>query len=196
LQKRITRKDFEKNILKRITFSGIYSEYSLGGSLGHEAERDWTEEELAHLERKHSDGITSAELIGVVNARGFKFSESTLRKYVQLGLLPRSRRVGRKGLRRGSVGMYPPQIISHIAAIKRGLNDNRTLDEIRYRASVLAELESLSTSFNSVAESMRALVGNQKDGKVRERVTAQLEGATKDFDKLRKRLSTAIGELV
>ena len=34
-----------------------------------------------------------------------KFSEATLRKYVQLGLLPRSVRVGRKGKHQGSQGI-------------------------------------------------------------------------------------------
>ena len=161
-----------------------------------EAEREWSDEELAQLERKYASGITSAELIEIVNGRGFKFSESTLRKYVQLGLLPRSRRVGRKGMRRGSVGLYPATIISHIAAIKRGLQDNRTLDEIRYRANVLAELEALSSAFDAVANSMKALVGNQKDTKLREKVSAQLDVTRKDFEKLKKRLSSAIGELV
>ena len=91
--------------------------------MAQEAEREWTDEELAQLERKHSAGITSAELIALVTARGFKFSEATLRKYVQLGLLPRSRRVGRKGMRRGSVGLYPPQIISHVAALQPKRSD-------------------------------------------------------------------------
>jgi hypothetical protein len=55
------------------------------------------EEELSEIERQWPGGLTSRQIVDVFTARGFRFSEATLRKYVQLGLLPRSIRVGRKG---------------------------------------------------------------------------------------------------
>ncbi len=153
---------------------------------------DFTVEELDELQKKHKDGITSADLIALLDSKGFRFSESTLRKYVQLGLLPRSRRIGRKGLRRGSIGIYPPNIIHHILNIKRGLKDNRTLDEIGYRATVLAELETLSSAFSKLTAGMKALLQHETDPKSGEKMEAQLKLAEQDFERLHKRLSSAI----
>jgi len=52
------------------------------------------EKDLIQIERTHPDGLTSAQIIGIFQARGARLSEATFRKYVQLGLLPRCRRVG------------------------------------------------------------------------------------------------------
>lgn len=157
-----------------------------------EDKQDFGAAELIELQEKYRDGITSAQLIELYESRGFRFSESTLRKYVQLGLLPRSRRVGIKGQRRGSIGIYPAAIISGIMAIKRGLKENRTLDEIRYRATVLAELETLSSAFVNITAGMKQLLGNEQDPKVREKIEAQLKQAEGDFERLLKRLQGAI----
>jgi len=51
--------------------------------------------ELEEIERAWPDGMTSRQIVDVFETRGIRFSEATLRKYVQLGLLPRSVRVGR-----------------------------------------------------------------------------------------------------
>jgi DNA-binding transcriptional MerR regulator len=153
---------------------------------------EFSHDELRELQTKFKDGITSVELIALVNDRGFRFSESTLRKYVQLGLLPRSKRVGRKGQRRGSIGLYPPQIISHIMAIKRGLKADRTLDDIRYRATVLSELEALSGAFAGIADGMKALLAYETDTKVKEHLERELNAAEIDFEKLLKRLQGAM----
>ena len=55
---------------------------------------------LVNLERQYASGLTSGDLIDVCASHGIQLSEATLRKYVQLGLLPRSVRVGRKVLYR------------------------------------------------------------------------------------------------
>ena len=60
--------------------------------------------EIEEIERAWPDGMTSRQIVDVFETRGIRFSEATLRKYVQLGLLPRSVRVGRKGKHRGSCG--------------------------------------------------------------------------------------------
>ena len=65
--------------------------------------------ELAEIERSRPQGLTSRQIVDLFETRGIRFSEATLRKYVQLGLLPRSVRVGRKGKHRGSCGLYPAQ---------------------------------------------------------------------------------------
>src|SRR5262245_18528970 len=90
-----------------------------------------TDAVLDEVEKAHPDGITSQQIVELLEHHELKFSEATLRKYVQLGLLPRSVRVGRKGKNRGSQGRYPAGIVRQIVEIKRLLNDNYTIDEIR-----------------------------------------------------------------
>src|SRR4051812_28046770 len=74
--------------------------------------------ELEEIERTWPDGMTSRQIVDVFETRGIRFSEATLRKYVQLGLLPRSVRVGRKGKHRGSCGLYPSHVIRRVNVVK------------------------------------------------------------------------------
>jgi hypothetical protein len=53
-----------------------------------------SEAEMKRLESKYSEGIASDAVVKLFQGKGLRFSEATLRKYVQLGLLPVSRRVG------------------------------------------------------------------------------------------------------
>ena len=87
--------------------------------------------ELHRIETKFSEGITSAQVVKIFQAKGERFSEATLRKYVQLGLLPTSRRVGMRGRHRGSSGLYPGIIVRLANEIKRGLAAGKSLEEIR-----------------------------------------------------------------
>src|SRR4030088_3366952 len=66
---------------------------------------------LEEIERASPDGLPSRQIIDVFETRGIRFSEATLRKYVQLGLLPRSVRIGRKGKDRGSCGVYASNVV-------------------------------------------------------------------------------------
>ena len=70
--------------------------------------------ELQAVEAQAPEGISSSEVIGLFQARGIKLSEATFRKYVQLGLLPTSKRVGRKGKHRGSRGVYPVSVVRSV----------------------------------------------------------------------------------
>src|SRR6185503_20086322 len=74
---------------------------------------------LIRIEREHAAGLSSAEILDVFAVHGIQLSEATLRKYVQLGLLPRSVRVGRKGKHQGSQGVYPVQVVRQILHIKQ-----------------------------------------------------------------------------
>jgi DNA-binding transcriptional MerR regulator len=87
--------------------------------------------ELARIERERQGGITSGEVVRLFEAKGARLSESTFRKYVQLGLLPRSRRVGRKGKHTGSTGLYPVSVVRRIALIKRMMAEGYTVEDIR-----------------------------------------------------------------
>jgi hypothetical protein len=88
------------------------------------------ERELLEVERGWPNGLTSRQIVDVFETRGIRFSEATLRKYVQLGLLPRSVRVGRKGKHRGSCGVYPSHIVRRVNAVKGMMADNLTIEEI------------------------------------------------------------------
>jgi DNA-binding transcriptional MerR regulator len=88
-------------------------------------------DEIAQLERERAAGITSGEVVRIFEAKGARLSAATFRKYVQLGLLPRSRRVGRKGKHTGSTGLYPVSVVRRIAVIKRMMAEGYTVEDIR-----------------------------------------------------------------
>ena len=50
---------------------------------------------------------------------------------MQVGLLPRSRRVGRKGKHQGSRGLYPVEAVRRINAIKKMMAEGHTLEDIK-----------------------------------------------------------------
>ena len=88
-------------------------------------------DEVERVERERAGGITSREVVRLFEAKGAKLSESTFRKYVQVGLLPRSRRVGRKGKHTGSTGLYPVEVVRRINLIKRMMIEGMTIEDIR-----------------------------------------------------------------
>jgi hypothetical protein len=71
------------------------------------------------------------QIVDVFTSRGIKFSEASFRKYVQQGLLPRSKRVGRKGKHRGSLGVYPAKTVRRINDVKKLMADGHTIEEIQ-----------------------------------------------------------------
>jgi len=118
---------------------------------------------LDRLEREHPQGLTSAEILDVFAAHDIKFSEATLRKWVQLGLLPRSVRVGRKGKHQGSQGMYPPTVVRQIQTIKEMMAANYTIEEIqREFLFVRGDIEELE---RTLAKIFSALKEAARDGK-------------------------------
>lgn len=150
----------------------------------------FTRDELAQLQKRFKEGITSAELVTLLKEKNLRFSEATLRKYVQLGLLPRSRRVGREGMRRGSVGIYPVSIIAQIVAIKSGLSSNLTLDAMRARSSLIADLETMSSTFQRV----RSLLKDAADGQDKREFEEQLKWLDRQFLELHQRLEKHINQ--
>jgi hypothetical protein len=89
------------------------------------------ERELDAIEKAHAAGLTAAQVVELFQQRGVKLSEATFRKYVQLGLLPRSRRVGRKGKHQGSMGLYPATVVRRVNAIKRMMAEAYTIEDIQ-----------------------------------------------------------------
>ena len=84
------------------------------------------------LEQEHPQGISAVEIVDFFVPRGVKLAQATFRKYVQLGLLPRSRRVGEKGKHRGSKGLYPASAVRRIHVIKSLMDEGMTLEDIRH----------------------------------------------------------------
>jgi DNA-binding transcriptional MerR regulator len=87
--------------------------------------------EVTRIERERAAGVTSREVVRLFERRGARLSAATFRKYVQAGLLPRSRRVGRKGKHTGSTGLYPVSVVRRIDLIKRMMAEGLTLEDIR-----------------------------------------------------------------
>jgi hypothetical protein len=89
------------------------------------------DEELRAVEGQYAEGISAVQIVDVFTSRGIKFSEASFRKYVQQGLLPRSKRVGRKGKHRGSMGVYPAKTVRRINDVKKLMADGHTIEEIQ-----------------------------------------------------------------
>src|SRR5947209_7429653 len=88
-------------------------------------------DEFERLETTNPHGVSAAQIVDFFAPRGVKLAQATFRKYVQLGLLPRSRRVGEKGKHRGSHGLYPAAAVRRIHLIKSLMDEGMTLEDIR-----------------------------------------------------------------
>jgi DNA-binding transcriptional MerR regulator len=88
-------------------------------------------EEIERIERDFAGGLPAREILEIFRPKGVQLSEATFRKYVQVGLLPRSRRVGRKGKHQGSRGLYPVESVRRINAIKKMMAEGHTLEDIK-----------------------------------------------------------------
>jgi DNA-binding transcriptional MerR regulator len=90
----------------------------------------FADDELEGIERQYPEGVSSDAIIGLLGSKGIKLTEATLRKYVQHGLLPRSRRVRLEGGHRGSQGLYPATVVRRIQRL-RTMMVEYTIDEIK-----------------------------------------------------------------
>ena len=88
-------------------------------------------DEFDELEEQFPQGLSAAQIVEFFMPRGVKLAQATFRKYVQLGLLPRSRRIGEKGKHKGSRGLYPASAVRRIHLIKSLMDEGMTLEEIR-----------------------------------------------------------------
>lgn len=122
-----------------------------------------SEDVLDRVEKEHPRGITSAEILSLFEQHGLKFSEATLRKYVQLGLLPRSVRVGRKGKHTGSQGLYPATIVRQISIIKEMMAQSLTIEEIQAEfLFVRGDIEELERRLAKIFKTLRDSVKRQR----------------------------------
>lgn len=121
---------------------------------------------VTQLERTHKKGLTSAEILDVFARHEIALSEATLRKYVQLGLLPRSVRVGRKGKHRGSQGIYPVGVVRQILTIKQMMAESYTIEQIQREFMFMrSDLQQLEQTLDSVFKKLDdALTEREREG--------------------------------
>jgi len=126
-----------------------------------------SEDALEQLEAAHPDGISSAALLEFLAVQGVRFSEATLRKWVQLGLLPRSVRVGSKGKHRGSKGLYPLRVVRQILRIKEMMARGLTIEEIQHQfLFVRGDVEALEQSLDKILEVLERVAKERNAGTV------------------------------
>ena len=124
--------------------------------------RPWSEEELEAIEQAHGEGMSVQQIVDAFAARGARLTEATFRKYVQLGLLPRSVRVGRKGKHRGSQGLYPATAVRQIDHIRRLMHQGFTIEEIqREFLFVRGDINALSRQLKRVYEAIEDALHEQ-----------------------------------
>ena len=122
----------------------------------------WSEEELEAIEQAHAEGMSVQQIVEAFTARGTRLSEATFRKYVQLGLLPRSVRVGRKGKHRGSQGLYPATAVRQIDHIRRLMHQGFTMEEIQKEfLFVRGDIDALSRQLKRVYRAIEDAVQEQ-----------------------------------
>jgi DNA-binding transcriptional MerR regulator len=154
---------------------------------------------LNQIERQYAGGLTSVEILDVFASHDVSLSEATLRKYVQLGLLPRSVRVGRKGKHQGSQGVYPVSVIRQILRIKQMMAESYTIEQIqREFLFIRNDVEQLEQMLSRIFKKLEGVLKERKQERSAQAVHRDVldaRGISKDLmarlvaieDKLTKR---------
>jgi DNA-binding transcriptional MerR regulator len=147
--------------------------------------------EIERVERDNAAGITSGEVVRLFEAKGARLSAATFRKYVQAGLLPRSRRVGRKGKHTGSTGLYPVSVVRRIAVIKRMMAEGYTVEDIRGSfVTVRNRLEDVEKGLAELVEELSRKARVHPRGR---QIAEELSRAEKDARRALERLEKVGG---
>lgn len=155
------------------------------------------DETLANLERQYASGLTSSELIDVCASHGIQLSEANLRKYVQLGLLPRSVRVGRKGKHKGSLGLYPARAIRQLVRIKEMMAKRYTIEEIRRDfLFVRADIEQLEETLGCIFQALAKVLKQRRQDTSGGMVSREVNQAKKQSRELVTQLSSIESRLM
>ncbi len=149
--------------------------------------------ELKKISEKYPEGIPSNEIVDIFQSRGFRFSEATFRKYVQMGLVERCRRVGRKGKHRGSHGLYPVSAVERINSIKKMISGDLTLEQLRDSYfSTRQRVEEINRLLSEITKDLQS--GNREDErlvKMDEQVLREVDLISKQVANLAKTLEKA-----
>lgn len=95
-----------KILLENITDFPIYMEYLDKGR------RFFTKDQLTGIQNDCKDGVTWEDIDKIISQQGLVLTQSTFRKYLQDGLLPRA--TGHKSTAKGSSAIYESDIIRHL----------------------------------------------------------------------------------
>ena len=154
----------------------------------------WSEAELVKIEAEHPAGVAAAEIVSLLDVMGVRFSEASLRKYVQLELLPRSVRVGHRGRQGGSQGQYPTQILRQILEIKKLLGEGYGIEEIRSKALLIRhEIDHLEAHVRQIFDGMERALAAHNDAIAREQCRRELREAMGSATDLIRRLRAVEG---
>jgi DNA-binding transcriptional MerR regulator len=133
---------------------------------------------LSEIERTHAEGLTSAELLDIFARHEVPMSEATLRKYVQMGLLPRSVRVGSKGKHRGSKCMYPVSVLRQVLHIKQMMAQDYTIEEIRRDfLFVRSDVQQLEQTFQELFKKLGVVAKRRGEAGVGDAVSREIRDA-------------------
>jgi hypothetical protein len=120
------------------------------------------EKTLNRIELESPRGLTSREILALFKEHGMALSEATLRKYVQLGLLPRSVRVGQKGKHQGSKGLYPVRVVRQILWVKSLLAQDYTIEQIQREVLFLrGEIEQMEETLGGIFTKLSEAVAEE-----------------------------------
>jgi DNA-binding transcriptional MerR regulator len=147
--------------------------------------------DVARIERERAAGVTSREIVHLFERRGARLSAATFRKYIQTGLLPRSRRVGRKGKHTGSTGLYPVSVVRRIAVIKRMMAEGYTVEDIR--GSFVTVANRLEDVEKGLTELVRELGKKARVHPRRRQFEEELERAEREARRALERLEKVGG---
>lgn len=147
---------------------------------------------LQAAERCHPAGMTSAQVVESLATLGVPFSEASLRKWVQLSLLPKSDRVANPGAQGGSRGVYPVSILRRVLAVKRLLAEGWSSENIVSRGLLFEhDLEDLEGRLEQVISGMERGFGVGRDASTLEPVRRELREARTHAAALLGRLRAA-----
>ena len=146
------------------------------------------EEDLRAIETTYPYGLTAVQVVDAFTSRSIKFSEASFRKYVQQGLLPRSKRVGRKGKHKGSLGVYPAKTVRRINLVKQLMVDGYTIEEIQGQFLLYTDLvEGVAEHVSELCSSL-ARDAERLEPATRTEITTELSVVQSDGDRIVKRL--------
>lgn len=156
------------------------------------AEPMLSEKDLREIERTHPEGLTSKQIVDLFESRGARLSEATFRKYVQLGLLARSVRVGRKGKHQGSCGIYPATTVRRINAIKLLMASSYTIEDIQNSfLRFQNEIESVQQGIRDLFSGFEAELREPHFDRERKRtIVRELDDAKKTAGDLVRRIAS------
>lgn len=144
-----------------------------------------TEAQIRDIESSSPEGLSSQQLVAVFEDADVKFSEANLRRYVQLGLVPRSRRVGHKGKHLGSHGVYPIRAVRRINTIKKLMAERYTIEEIQAKFLTFKDsIEILDEALEELLSAFAAKIDTEDPSPRRDALYGELRSLRSAADAL------------